>query len=103
MPSRRGDAASNTDVEAPCSGVLRRSGGVLRPPVYFCSPVAIAPGWSVLERMPTLRSSPHPIGALNEMVLAQGLGDEDRQAPRAEKGDCGLSASIGRDHAPHLG
>jgi hypothetical protein len=31
------------------------------------------------------------------MVMAQGLGDEDRQAPRAEKGDCGLGASIGRD------
>src|SRR4029077_15253803 len=41
------------DVEAPCSGVLRPSGGVLRPPVYFCRPVAIAPGWSVLERMPS--------------------------------------------------
>jgi hypothetical protein len=29
-----------------------------------------------------------------KMVMAQGLGDEDRQAPRA---------SIGRDHAPHMG
>jgi hypothetical protein len=25
----------------------------------------------------------YPTGALNEMVLAQGLGDEDRQAPPA--------------------
>jgi hypothetical protein len=25
-------------------------------------------------------------GSLDEMVLAQGLGDEDRQAPRDEKG-----------------
>jgi hypothetical protein len=38
-----------------------------------------------------------------EMVMAQGLGDEDRQAPRAEKGDCGFGASTGRDHAPHMG
>src|SRR5215472_15136259 len=29
-----------------------------------------------------------------EMVLAQGLGDEDCQAPRAEKGDRGLGAPI---------
>ena len=34
---------------------------------------------------------------------SQGLGDEDCQAPRAEKGDRGLGAPIGRDHAPHLG
>ena len=42
-------------------------------------------------------------GAFGKMVLAQGLGDEDRQAPRAEKGDRGPGAPIGRDHAPHLG
>ena len=39
----------------------------------------------------------------DEMVLAQGLGDEDRQAPRDEKGDRGAGASLGRDHAPHMG
>src|ERR1035437_8442986 len=38
-----------------------------------------------------------------EMVLAQGLGDADRQAPRNEKGDRGAGASVGRDHAPHMG
>ena len=49
-----------------------------------------------------LRSGPeHP--AFKEMVLAQGLGDADRQAPREEKGDRGAGASVGRDHAPHLG
>jgi len=37
------------------------------------------------------------------MVLAQGLGDEDRQASWDEKGDRGTGASVGRDHAPHLG
>src|SRR6516162_8968351 len=31
------------------------------------------------------------------MVLAQGLGDEDRQAPRDEEGDRGAGASVGRD------
>ena len=50
-----------------------------------------------------LRSGPDPAGALNEMVLAQGLGDADRQAPRHEKGDRGAGAPAGRDHAPHLG
>ena len=38
-----------------------------------------------------------------EMVLAQGLGDADRQAPRDEKGDRGAGAPVGRDHAPHMG
>ncbi len=42
-------------------------------------------------------------GAALPAIMAQGLGNEDRQAPRAEKGDCGLGASIGRDHAPHMG
>src|SRR5512132_3264095 len=36
-------------------------------------------------------------------VLAQGLGDKDRQASRDEEGDRGASASAGRDHASHLG
>jgi hypothetical protein len=34
--------------------------------------------------------------------MAQGLGDEDRPAPRDEKGDRGAGASAGRDHAPHM-
>ena len=41
--------------------------------------------------------------AFQEMVLAQGLGDADRQAPRDEKGDRGAGPPAGRDHAPHLG
>ena len=40
--------------------------------------------------------------AFQEMVLAQGLGDADRQTPRHEKGDCGAGPPIGCDHAPHL-
>jgi hypothetical protein len=50
-----------------------------------------------------LRSSPGHADAFSQMVLAQGLGDEDCQAPRAEKSDRGAGASAGRDHAPHLG
>ncbi|MDQ1714046.1 MAG: hypothetical protein QOE45_3496 [Frankiaceae bacterium] len=46
-----------------------------------------------------LRSRPYPAVSHDEMVLAQGLGDADRQAPRAEKGDCGPGPSAGRDHA----
>ena len=41
--------------------------------------------------------------AFGEMVMAQGLGDEDRQAPRDEEGDRGAGASVGRDHASHMG
>ena len=41
--------------------------------------------------------------AFEKMVLAQGLGDADRQAPWEEKSDRGPGASVGRDHAPHLG
>ena len=41
--------------------------------------------------------------AFEEMVLAQGLGDADRQAPRDEKGDRGPGTPVSRDHAPHLG
>ncbi len=41
--------------------------------------------------------------AFQEMVLAEGLGDADRQAPWHEKGDRRAGAPTGRDHAPHLG
>ena len=41
--------------------------------------------------------------AFQEMVMAQGLGDADRQALRDEKGDRGAGASAGRDHASHVG
>ena len=50
-----------------------------------------------------LRSSPEHAGAFDEMVLAQGLGDEDCQAPRDEEGDRCPGASVGGDHASHLG
>jgi len=47
-----------------------------------------------------LRSGPERADAFGEMVLAQSLGDEDRQASRDEKGDRGPGASVGGDHAP---
>ena len=50
-----------------------------------------------------LRSGPGHADPHQQVVLAQGLGDEDRQAPRDEEGDRGAGASAGRDHAPHLG
>ena len=50
-----------------------------------------------------LRSGPDPTDALGEVVLAQGLGDEDCPPPRAEEGDRGAGASLGRDYAPHVG
>jgi transposase len=49
-----------------------------------------------------LRSSSEHV-PFEEMVLAQGLGDADCQAPRDEEGDRGPGASAGRDHASHLG
>src|SRR5450830_1857126 len=61
------------------------------------------------SKLPETGVSPH-IGtggsehvAFEEMVLAQGLGDADRQASRNEKGNRRLGASVGRDHAPHMG
>jgi transposase len=41
--------------------------------------------------------------ALKKMVLAQGLGHADRQAPRDEEGNRGPGTPASRDHAPHLG
>ena len=41
--------------------------------------------------------------AFKEMVMAQGVGHADRQAPRDEKGDRGPGTPAGRDHAPDLG
>jgi hypothetical protein len=48
-------------------------------------------------------SGSYHAGAFGEVVLAQGLGHEDRQAPRDEEGDRGAGAPVGGDHAPHLG
>src|SRR5665213_2734700 len=50
-----------------------------------------------------LRSGPGHADPHQQVVLAQGLGDADRQAPRDEEGDRGTGAPAGRDHAPHLG
>ena len=50
-----------------------------------------------------LRSGPEHAGTLSQMVLAQGLGDADRQASRHEEGHRGAGASLGRHHASHLG
>ena len=48
-----------------------------------------------------LRSGPEHV-AFKEVVLAQGLGDADRQAPRHEESNRGAGAPVGRGHAPHL-
>jgi hypothetical protein len=50
-----------------------------------------------------LRSGPKHADPHQQVVLAQGLGHEDRQAARDEKGDRGAGASVGRDHASHMG
>src|SRR5258707_4482044 len=59
--------------------------------------------WGRDDAGDALRSSPDHAGAFSKVVMAQGLGDEDRQAPRDEKGDRGAGAPLGRDHAPHMG
>ncbi len=41
-------------------------------------------------------------GAFDAMVLAQGLGDADRQAPRHEESDCRAGPQVSGGHAPHL-
>jgi transposase len=38
-----------------------------------------------------------------KMVMAQGLGHADRQAPRDEEGDRGPGTPASRDHAPNMG
>ena len=50
-----------------------------------------------------LRSGPGHADPHQHVVLAQGLGDENRPAPRDEKGDRCAGAPVGRDSAPHLG
>ena len=49
-----------------------------------------------------LRSGPEHAVPFDKMVLAQGLGDADRQAPRHEEGYRCPGTPAGRDHAPHL-
>src|SRR5437763_5282946 len=61
----------------------------------------LAPPSFPTRRSSDLSSPGH--AAFQEMVLAQSLGDADRQAPRDEKGDRGIGATVGRDHASHLG
>ena len=75
-----------------------RGGLTVNPPTVGPSghtilPLSVVPRGDIIPLLSGTRVSSY---RLNEMVLAQGLGDEDRQAPRAEKGDCGLGASIGR-------
>ena len=38
------------------------------------------------------------VGAHHQVVLAQGLGHEDCQAPRDEEGDRGAGTTAGRGH-----
>jgi transposase len=50
-----------------------------------------------------LRSSPEHAGAFNKMVLAQGLGDENRPASWHEKSHRRAGTPVGGDHASYLG
>src|SRR5256886_9037397 len=63
----------------------------------------LAQMWRRDDADDALRSGPEHAGAFGEMVLAQGLGDKDCQAPRDEEGNRCPGASVGRDHASHLG
>jgi hypothetical protein len=58
--------------------------------------------WTGLLASDALRGGPEHTGAFGAMVLAQALGDEDRQVSRHEKSDCRAGATAGRNHAPHL-
>ena len=53
-------------------------------------------------RMMLYEAAQSMLVAFDKLVLAQGLGDADRQAPGDEKGDRGTGATVGRDHASHL-
>ena len=50
-----------------------------------------------------LRSSPQHADPHHQVVVAQSLGHEDRQAPRDEEGDRSLGTSSCRHNASHLG
>jgi transposase len=50
-----------------------------------------------------LRGGPEHAGALDPMVVAQGLGNADRQTARDETSDCRAGTPLGGDHASHLG
>jgi len=50
-----------------------------------------------------LRSGPEHVDPHHQVVMAQSLGHENRQAPRNEKSDRGAGAPAGRGHAPYLG
>ena len=56
-----------------------------------------------MMRVMLYEAGPDHAGMLSQMVLAQGLGDADRKAPRHEKGNRRAGASLGRHHAPYLG
>src|SRR6516165_7645697 len=58
--------------------------------------------WTGLLASDALRGGPEHTGAFGAMVLAQALGDGDRQVSRHEKSDCRAGATAGRNHAPHL-
>jgi transposase len=55
------------------------------------------------DEMMALRGSAEHADAFVAMVLAQGLGDEDRQVSRHEKSHRRIGPPAGGDHAPHLG
>ena len=58
--------------------------------------------WGRDDAGDALRGGPGHVDPYQQVVLAQGLGHEDRQAPRDEEGDRGAGAPVGRDHAPHM-
>ena len=62
-----------------------------------------ARGIAQMMRVGLYRRSSSKHAAVEEMVLAQGLGDADRQAPRDKEGDRGAGTPVSRDQAPHLG
>ena len=70
------------------SGEINRTGGISR-----C-------GDEMMRMM--LYEAAH-IGCGRRVVLAQGLGDEDRPAPRPQKGDRAPGTPIGCHHAPNMG
>src|SRR6202050_3045030 len=50
-----------------------------------------------------LRSGPGHADPHQQVVVAEGLGDADRQAPRDKKGDRGSGTPVGRDPEPPVG
>ena len=102
-PSRNGPADPECSAEKEARGSIRhdvaskgRCGRVWSVRVLSGHHRSAGPLAAKYARTMLYGSGPHPTGAHDEMVMALGLGDDDRQAPRIEEGATWLWPSAGK-------